>query len=98
MSPFQATITSLGEHLVAAIGRDALTSLSIWGDEKQSTAEVFIDLRDGSWAAESSAIDVVLDTLPLFDSDGLFVNYCFIPDSTATVERQADETASFVLA
>lgn len=96
MSDFDATIHSLGEHLVDYIGRDHLQQLTVTGREPFGEADVEICLQEDTWEEQSWAIDRVLAVREMFLNE-LSITYRFISPGGCEQPRNSKRT-DFALA
>lgn len=76
MNEFQALIHSLGEQILAYVGKQNLSSVRIWGDELSGTARVSLSLARPSWGSEGRAIDKMVDVREMFLTE-LSIEYSF---------------------
>lgn len=95
-SEFQALITSLGESLVAYIGKDVIESLSVVGNEKSNLASVVIVPIHHVPKVYDQIIDGVIDVRGMFMKDIQF-DY-FISDTDESTSVRDDATASYAMA
>lgn len=93
---FQALITSLGESLVAYIGKDVIESLSVVGNEKSNLASVVIVPTHHAPKAYDQIIDGVIDVRGMFMGDIQF-DY-LISDADESTGARDDATASYAMA
>ena len=83
VNEFEATIHSLGEHVVDTLGRDNLDQVLVSADELTETAEITISLRRPTWAEQSRAIDRMVELRLLF-MDDLSFDYRFVDTGDVT--------------
>lgn len=79
---FQALVHSLGENVVDTIGKDRLSGVTVYGDDRIGTVDVEISLRSYTWDEQSRAIDKMIDIREMFMGE-VALSYCFVetPDS-----------------
>jgi hypothetical protein len=97
MDEFDALISSLGESIVAYVGRDNLRRLDVFGDEDDSTARVEICLEDNSWGQQSHAIDKMIELRAMF-LDELSLEYRFVEEDRSTASSAHARHSQFSLA
>lgn len=95
-SEFQALITSLGESLVAYIGKDVIRSLSVVGSESSSVASVVVVPTLHAPKVYDQIIDGVIDVRGMFMGDIQF-DYV-ISDSDESMEEATGSKAVFATA
>lgn len=98
MDAFPATVRSLGETVVAWIGKDHLSRLEVYPDEADGAASVVVYLSDNdSWEEHSRAIDKMIEIRGMF-MDDLAIDYRFAELDDETLAAAEANHPSFVMA
>lgn len=90
MNEFEAIINSLGAQVLTYVGKERLTSVTIWGDERAGTADIALVLQDASWASQEYAVEKMIEVRSLFIDD-VSIDYRFLTDPP---DGQAGSTKS----
>ena len=93
VNEFEATIHSLGEHVLTYLGRDHVQAVTIWGDGLSGTADISIVMVDASWATEERAIEKMVEVREMFIDD-VAIDYRF--DLEGSASRAGSTKAAMV--
>lgn len=96
MDEFGALVHSLGEHAVSYIRRENLKQLEIMADPMAGAAHIEICLSDDNWAAQSAAIDKMIELREMF-LDEISIDYVFV-DRESCGQRSHEREPEFSLA